>query len=331
MSQNELVSMIDNALVIPSADEMQARLEALDEAAAQHDTRNANTKRGYEDDWKVWQTYTAELRIPTLAATTGSFTGFVLWLVQKGMAPNTIDRRVTGATVMLREHGVTIPQAASDRARETLDAYKRNLAETGEQRGRGQARAVSIRDLRAMSAALPDTLAGIRDRAILLVGFGMAARRSELANLLGRDVVLHTEGLTVDIRFGKTKPRTSPIPHGSNPLTCPVRAWRAWSESVTIDPDGPAFRRIDRHGNVLGKMAAQSIGDRVAAAAVGAGLPATTAHGLRAGLATEARRAGHDAKTIALQGGWSPTSSALYEYMRIADQWSDNAVAGIGL
>lgn len=56
-----------------------------------------------------------------------------------------------------------------------------------------------------------------------------------------------------------------------------------------------------------------------------------TGHSLRAGLATEARRAGHDPRSIAAQGGWSPTSDVLYGYMRTVDQWQDNALDNIGL
>jgi len=56
-----------------------------------------------------------------------------------------------------------------------------------------------------------------------------------------------------------------------------------------------------------------------------------TGHSVRAGLATEARRAGHDTATIADQGGWARTSTALQDYIRIGDRWTDNALAGIGL
>ncbi|WP_433426306.1 tyrosine-type recombinase/integrase (plasmid) [Microtetraspora malaysiensis] len=311
--------------------ELHARLAALDEAAEQIDTRAANTTRNYAGDWRAWQDYTAQTGIPTLAATVGSFTGFVLWLAQHGKAPSTIQRRLYGAAVMLRGHGVAVPDDATSKAKDVLDALTRNLAERGEQRGRGQAPPLSVRDLRKMSAALPDTLKGRRDRAILTVGFGMAARRSELSGLLARDVVVRDEGLKLSVRYGKTGAREPAIKRGTHPLTCPMQAWQAWAGSVELDPAGPAFRRIDRHGNVLGKMSGQAIGNVIVEAAERAGLDGITAHSLRAGLATAARAAGHDAKTIAEQGGWSPNSSVLYRYMRIVDEWADNATAGLGL
>ncbi|MEV4472831.1 tyrosine-type recombinase/integrase [Nonomuraea sp. NPDC049504] len=311
--------------------ELYARLAALDEAAEQIDTRTANTKRNYAGDWRTWQTYTAQTGIPPMAATPGSLTGFVLWLAQRGDAPATIQRRLYGATVMLREQGVTVPDEAPRKARDVLNALARNLAEQGEKRGRGQAPAVTVQQLRKMSAALPHTLKGLRDRAILTVGFGMAARRSELAGLLVRDVVLLDEGLKVHVRYGKTGGRAPAIKRGTHPLTCPVTAWQAWVEAVELEAASPAFRRIDRHGNVLGKMSPQAVGNVVTDAAELASLDGITAHSLRSGLATEARRAGHDAKTIAEQGGWSPTSGVLYGYMRTVDEWADNATAGLGL
>ena len=78
-------------------------------------------------------------------------------------------------------------------------------------------------------------------------------------------------------------------------------------------------------------MSPQAVGIAITRAAEAAGLPHITAHGLRAGLATEARRAGHDVTTIARQGRWSPSGAAIHGYMRVIDQWSDNAVRGLGL
>ncbi|TMR21539.1 hypothetical protein ETD85_50775 [Nonomuraea zeae] len=190
---------------------------------------------------------------------------------------------------------------------------------------------MTIRDVRAMSAALPATLRGLRDRAALLVGIGAAARRSELAGLLCRDITVHEqEGLKVGIRYGRSGARRPAIKRGSG-LTDPVAAWTAWRDAAGLDPAGPAFLTIDRHGNLGRRMSPASVGDIVINACELAGIPRKTWHGVRAGLATEARRAGHDAKTIAELGGWSPTSRVLSAYMRIVEEWAGDATAGIGL
>ncbi|MEU0468257.1 site-specific integrase [Amycolatopsis sp. NPDC006131] len=310
------------------------RLAELERAAADYvaTQRPRNTIRAYAADWRAWQEYTAEIGIPESSDTAGALVGFVAWLENRGAAPSTIDRRLGGVVVGLRARGANPPKAASESARAALNGYRRRLAEAGEKRGRGQAPALTVKDLRTICAACPDTLAGIRDRALVLLAFGIAGRRSEVASLLVSDIVDQPEGLVVTVRFGKTGARTVAVPYGSHEGTCPVRAWRRW-RTVAGLVDGPAFRRINRHDQLQdGGLSGQAVGEVINRAAARAGLTVRyTGHSARAGLATEARRAGHDAKTIAAQGGWSPTSAVLHGYMRVVDQWADNAVAGIGL
>lgn len=263
---------------------------------------------------------------------------FALWLEhghhhEQGWpaAPGTIRRRLYGAITALREHGVTVPAGASAHANDTVNAYERRLAGEGERRGRGPAPAVSVKQLRAICAELPPTLAGHRDRAILLLGFALAARRDELAHLGVDDVADDPHGLLVTVRASKTAPRTVAIPYGKHAATCPVTAWRTWTAAGDLT-HGRAFRAIDRHGNLAGSITGQAIGTAITRAAEHAGLLThVTAHSLRAGLATEARRAGHDPLTIARQGGWVDGSPVLYGYIRTIDRWTDNALENIGL
>lgn len=329
MSQNR-VPVTSSATLPATADE---RLKVLDVAAESYvrEQRPANTTRAYEADWRVWQQFTADLGIPETSATAGALTAFVLHLERTGAAPSTIDRRLTGAVVGLRQRGAEPVKAATSAARAALNGYRRRLAEAGETRGRGEAPAMTVRDLRAMSAACPDGLSGVRDRAVILLAFSIAGRRSEVAALLVSDVVEVPEGLVVTVRTGKTGGRTVAVPYGSHEGTCPVRAWRAWLAASGIT-DGPALRRIDRHGRVLGGLSGQAVGTIITKAGERAGVAVRfTGHSARAGLATEARRAGHDVKTISAHTGHSPNSAVLYRYLRVVDQWADNAAAGIGL
>ncbi|MDI2130560.1 site-specific integrase [Yinghuangia seranimata] len=324
-----------------------ARLALLDTAAADYVAAHTppNTARGYADDWRVWQEYTTFLGIPELTGTPGAMVAFVAWLDQaKRAAVSTMNRRVTGATVTLRHRGAAVDPRAGAMARDAIKAVARRLSQTGERRGRGQAPPLAVTQLRRISQALPgNTLAGLRDRALLLVGFPVAARRRETASLRVGDVVHQVlddedgarERLLVHLRWVKTGARTASAPYGTHPLTCPVRAWRAWIEAAGIadDTGGPAFRPIDRHGNLDPSrgLSPEAVGEILKRIAKNAGVEKITGHSIRAGLATAARRAGHDAKSIADQGGWSPTSTALYGYMRIVDEWADNAALGLGL
>ena len=289
------------------------RVERLDAAAEEFVTEltPANTTLAYAADWRVWRRYCGQVGIPEFTATVGALVGLVAWLDKQGAAPATIDRRLTGATVGLRERGAEVPKLATRKAREALNGIIRRLAEDSERRGRGQAEPADVRTLRTACAHLDQVLAdnppgskawltAIRDRALLLVGFGIAARRSELANLDLDDVAETGEGLVVTVRFGKA--------------------------------GGRAFRGVDRHGNLTAGISPAGVGHILGRLERDAGITIhLTGHSLRAGLATEARRAGHDVKTISDQTGHAPNSKALYAYLRRVDQWADNAVKGIGL
>ncbi|MGM0723989.1 MAG: tyrosine-type recombinase/integrase [Actinomycetota bacterium] len=320
--------------------DVRARIAAVDRAAADylHTHRPAHTTRAYAGDAALWRHYTAAVGVPPTAFSPGLLTGFAVWLETGAhradaapAAPATIRRRVYGAVAALREAGVTVPAGAATPANEAIKAYERRLAHTGARRGRGPAPALTVQHLRAICAELPTTLAGTRDRAVLLLGFATAARRDELAHLHVTDIADDPHGLVITIRHSKTGTRTVAVPHGRRAATCPVRAWHTWRDAAGLS-EGRALRGIDRHGRIAASITAGAIGTLVSTAADRAGLLVhVTAHSLRAGLATEARRAGHDPLTIARQGGWADGSTVLFGYMRIIDQWDDNALDNIGL
>ena len=108
-------------------------------------------------------------------------------------------------------------------------------------------------DIRTMVEAAGDGTIGARDRALILLGFAGAFRRSELVGLDVADCAFGKDGLTVTLRRSKTDQdgagRKIGIPYGSNPDTCPVRTIQAWIEHAGIGA-GPLFRSINRHGRV---------------------------------------------------------------------------------
>ena len=99
--------------------------------------------------------------------------------------------------------------------------------------------------------AAPDTLRGKRDRALLLIGFGAALRRSELVDLNVNDIDWRPGGALIHIGRSKTdqegKGQAVVVPNGHR--LEPVAALRDWLTSAEI-VEGPLFREIDRHGNV---------------------------------------------------------------------------------
>lgn len=165
-------------------------------------------------------------------------------------------------------------------------------------------------DIRRMVEMLPEGLLGIRDRALLLLGFAGAFRRSELVGLDVDDILFTDDGATVTLRRSKTDQESAGrkigIPFGSQPHTCPVRALRAWLSATGIIA-GPLFRSVNRHGQLQpDRLSAQSVALIVKRCAKAVGLdPANYAgHSLRAGLAT----AGPPAPPSFAGAGWNRTN-----------------------
>jgi integrase len=184
-----------------------------------------------------------------------------------------------------------------------------------------------------MVATLPETRGGARDRALLLVGFAGAFRRSELVGLTVADAAFSSEGLTITLRRSKTdqegQGRKVGLPYGSTAATCPVRALQAWLDAAAVTA-GPLFRSVDRHGNVGGALGDRDVARIVKRVAEAAGIdPANVAgHSLRAGLATTAAKAGKAAHVIMKQTGHRSVAM-VQRYVRDAELFSDNAAAGL--
>ena len=191
--------------------------------------------------------------------------------------------------------------------------------------------------VRRMVEALPaGTALGVRDRALLLVGFAGAFRRSELVAPDVADVDWTADGLVITVRRSKTDQEGEGakvgVPYGRFPETCPVRRLRAWLDWAAITA-GPIFRTVTRHGQVL----EQRLSDRAVALAVKraaelAGLDAAryAGHSLRAGLATSAAIAGAEERDIMRQTRHTSVAVAR-RYIRDGSLFRRNAAAAVGL
>ncbi|MFD8638572.1 integrase, partial [Streptomyces sp. NPDC059656] len=257
----------------------------------------------------------------------------------KGYAPNSAGTHLAAVVTGLRERGTSVSGDDQAEARKALGGLEVKLLQAGERRGRGQAVGADIAGLYAVARSCPDTLAGLRDKALVLTGFHYASRSQDPAGLQNGDVALHPRGLVIAVLTGKTKHsvRNAKITYADDPEICPVRAYTAYRERLVAehgpkwaDPSTPAFVGIDRHGHITGGLAPDSVTRAVKRISARAGVPISwTGHSLRIGLASTGRKKRKDAIAIADQGGWARHSRSMLGYMQREDGWDDNASAGL--
>lgn len=173
----------------------------------------------------------------------------------------------------------------------------------------------------------------IRDKALLLIGFAAAFRRSELVGLDCDDVEPVRQGIVLHLRRSKTdqtgQGRKIAIPHGRT-RWCPVRYLTDWLTCAEIE-QGPIFRSIDRHGHIApdrlsGDAVATIMKKRVEAAGFDPAI--FSGHSLRAGLATSAAMAGASSWKIRQQTGHK-SDAMLARYIRDGDMFTDNAAGAV--
>jgi integrase len=167
---------------------------------------------------------------------------------------------------------------------------------------------VTLDKLEAMLETLPDDLAGKRDRALLLLGFAGAFRRSELVALDVADLSIGTDKLRVVVAQSKTdqegEGQNKTIPRIGGDL-CPVEALEDWLDAAGIR-SGAIFRRVGRWGNVRDdRLTSQSVALVVKGAAKAAGLDwrSYSGHSLRRGFITEAMDGGASDSDVMQQTG----------------------------
>jgi integrase len=174
---------------------------------------------------------------------------------------------------------------------------------------------------------------GIRDRALILIGFAGAFRRSELVALQHDDIAFVKEGLTLVLRRSKTdqlgEGRKIAIPFARS-SACPVKALSNWLDHAGIQ-SGPLFRFVKKGGDIgVGALSAQSVAVIVKEYAAKAGLDAQlySGHSLRAGLITSAAKASVSSWKIREQTGHK-SDAMLHRYIRDAEIFQNNAAGSV--
>ena len=180
------------------------------------------------------------------------------------------------------------------------------------------------------------SIAGMRDRVLLLVGFVGALRRSELTGIDIEHLEPHDKGLVVHIPKSKTNQYGDQdelviLPRNTQALDrCPVSTITAWRRATGIDT-GPLLRGLKRTGQPRAtRLSDQAVTDIIKAVVTRAGTDSDgyTAHSLRAGFVTWANLLGESDRAIARQTRHRSMQS-IGHYVRIADAWEMNAATNI--
>ena len=286
----------------------------------------ANTRVAYDADWRAFVAWCAERDTTPLPCPPGLLCAYLSSLAKTGLRPSTIGRRASGIGHVHRQHGFEPPTNA-----EAVKAVLRGIRrELGTAR---QTKTPATHDLiTAMMAACPaDKLIGIRDRALLALGFAGAFRRSELVALDMADLAEVADGLRVTIRRSKTDQEGAgqevAIPRGHH--IRPVETLQAWLAAAGITA-GPVFRQVTQ----TGRVSAVALGDdgyvkAIQKRARQAGLdPAGfSGHSMRAGFLTSASE--HGASTFKMQEVSRHKSvDVLAGYVRRSDAFKGHAGDG---
>jgi len=275
------------------------------------------TQRAYRFHWSHWQTFAAARGYADLPATPAAVADYLTAQAEDRAPVASIQARLAAIAYYHAQAQAENPARALGVV-ETMKGIRRALGVANTPK-----RALVLSDLRRIVAGLPADLRGRRDRALLLIGYAGAFRRSELVALTRADVDLDARGAVITIRRSKTDQEgaglVKVIPALADPTLCPVRALRAWLDVAGIT-SGALWRGIDRWGHVrAGALDAKQVARIVKAGAAAAGLDAArlAGHSLRAGYVTEAANAGADAWQIMEQTGHK-SQETLRRYIRTA-------------
>jgi site-specific recombinase XerD len=333
----------DPVPALPAGDD----LDALTARAAVYATRahGTGTRRAYRSAWQSFAAWCRSLGRDPLAGDADTVAMYVVRRADDGLAVASI--RVALAAIRAAHRLAGIPlDLGQPRFTLVLEGVVRSR---GTRPGRQAAPAVP-EVLRQMLDALPSpTLPlAVRSRAMLLLGFGAALRRSELVALRLADVEpVPGRGLRLLVRRSKTDPhgRGQQVAIWANPaepLVCPSAALEAWlrlreraadlQDAVTAERDErPLFCGLTKSGGLTGTaLSDKAVARLVKQAAEDAGLDATlySGHSLRAGLATAAGDQGAGLAELMRQTRHKSTEVAL-GYLRPADLWRNNVTEGL--
>lgn len=280
--------------------------EALAElsAAVEADALAPSTRRAYAAAWRGFLLWCQNNGATPLPATSETVRDYVVYRGEvQGRRMSVIHKDV--AAIKHAHWWAELPSPTDGgAAKRALRGLWRRAKAAGRARPTQKA-ALRLDALGRIVAKLGDDLCDLRDRAVLLVGFAGALRRSEIVGIDIEHLTLESRGWVLHLPISKTDKRGEGhvvvLPLHENAGLCPVRALSAWLGASRVVA-GSVFRAVDRHGHLgTARLSTEAVNDIVKAGVQRIGLdPAHYgAHSLRAGFVTEAAAGGAELWRIA--------------------------------
>ncbi|UPJ97401.1 site-specific integrase [Bradyrhizobium sp. 172] len=285
------------------------------------------TRRAYQTDHGLFVAWCeAKGLSPSLPAAAETVAAFLAAEAQAGKRPSTMGRRLAAIRYFHKLAGVPTPTDA-EAVKATLRGIRRSVGSAKVRKAPAMAE-----DVKAMIAVSPDTLRGKRDRALILLGFAGAFRRSELVALDVADIEEVELGLRVIIRRSKTDQngQGSTIAVTRGTVACPVRALREWLSAAGIE-SGALFRPINKRDRVSqARLTSRSVASIIKEMARRIGLDASalSGHSLRSGFLTSAAANGASVFKM-MDVSRHRSIETLRGYIRDSELFKDHAGAGL--
>lgn len=279
-----------------------------------------NTKKAYRNDWTQFEEWCLQYHMASLPAKVNTVLLYI----------NDLSKRYKYSTIRRRLSSISQAHETKGEDNPTKNHYvQKTMAGIAKQNGTKQEskKAAVLDDLKSMIDSI-DTgrLIGKRDKAMLLLGFALASRRSELVSINIEDISFTAQGMDLAIQQKKTG--DAPIRKSVLKIDtdyCPVQAVKEWIEAAEIK-EGALFLTIDRHGNIKRRTNDKTVARVVKKLAEAAGLnPQDYAgHSLRSGLATSAAQEGMNDTSIVKQTGHK-TRHMVDRYVQEGNRYKNNA------
>lgn len=320
--------MSETAIAVAQVDVLEPWLAKA--RAYAHAAKAPNTLKAYRSDWRAFEAFCRGRDAAALPATVATVAAYAAEAACR-LKANTVERHLTAISQAHQLAGVENP--VDDMLVRTVLGGIRRVKGTAQQ----SKEPLSSELLRKMVDTIPgDDLRSVRDRALLLVGFAGAFRRTELVGLRYEDLRFTSQGAVVTIPRSKTDPQaqgqTIGMPYGRQLATCPVRALQAWIARSGVTT-GFVFRPVGKW-NRLGEagLCDHQVARIVKALARRISLNADhfSGHSLRSGLATAAAEGGASERSIMDQTRHRSLKQ-VRKYIRRGSLFDDNAAAHAGL